>query len=193
MSRTENTEILISWATISIAFAILLSRPFLNLFSFAIAFPVSLVTVGAGFVLHELAHRSVARRFGAHAEYRAWQTGLIFAIISAFFGFVFAAPGAVYIYGNISRKQNGIISIAGPVTNIAVALAFGLLAISGLSQITDLVGGMGFRINMFLALFNLIPFGPLDGGKVFAWSKTAWAAAAAVAFAGVFIVPGFVF
>jgi Zn-dependent protease len=191
MNKTEKTEILISWLTISIAFAILMTRPFLDVLVFTTAFPISLITVGAGFVLHELAHRSVARRFGAHAEYRAWQTGLIFAIVSAFFGFVFAAPGAVYIYGRITRKQNGIISLAGPATNIVVALAFGLLALSNISNITGLVGEMGFRINMFLALFNLIPFGPLDGGKVFVWSKAAWLAAAAIAFIGVFVVPAF--
>lgn len=191
MKRTEKMEITISWLTISIAFAILMSRPFFDILQFTISFPIALVTVGAGFVLHELAHRSVARHFGAHAEYRAWQTGLVFAIISAFFGFIFAAPGAVYIYGNLNRKQNGMVSLAGPATNILVAIGFGLLALSNISDLTGLVGNMGFRINMFLALFNLIPFGPLDGGKVFVWSKAVWAAAATIAFIGVFVVPGF--
>jgi len=191
MESAERNDLLISWVTISIAFAILMGDGFLGLASFVVMFPISLVTVGAGFIAHELAHRSVAKHFGAHAEYRAWQAGLIFAILSAFVGFIFAAPGAVYIFGNISRKQNGIISIAGPVTNIVVASLFGLIALADLGGILDVIGSMGFRINMFLALFNLIPFGPLDGKKVFVWSKSAWFAAIAVAATGVFLLSGF--
>jgi len=122
---------------------------------------------------------------GKHAEFRAWQFGLIFAILSAFVGFIFAAPGAVYIYGNITRKQNGYISIAGPAVNIVVALFFGLIAFAVPNGIVNLTGTIGFQINMFLAMFNLIPFGPLDGVKVFVWSKTVWLVTFAIALLGV--------
>ncbi|MBN1941541.1 MAG: hypothetical protein JW772_05160, partial [Candidatus Diapherotrites archaeon] len=151
--------------------------------------------VGTGFIFHELAHRQVARHFGAHAEYRAWNFGLIFALISALlFSFIFAAPGAVYIQSdNIDRRQNGLISVAGPATNIVVALGFLALALFFASGFGNVLGMLGFRINMFLALFNLIPFGPLDGKKVFAWNPLAWGIAIAVAATGVFLVPGFLF
>ena len=55
---------MISWLTISIAFAILLSRDFLDIMVFVYAFPLALVTVGTGFILHEMAHRVVATHFG---------------------------------------------------------------------------------------------------------------------------------
>ncbi len=191
MKNTEIKDILISWLTISIAFAILLSRDFLDLMVFVYAFPLALVTVGTGFILHEMAHRVVATHFGKKAEFRAWTFGLIFAILSSFAGFIFAAPGAVYIFGNVTRKQNGIISIAGPLTNIGVAIFFAVIAIANLSDITNVAGLMGFQINMFLAMFNMIPFGPLDGKKVFVWSKTAWVITFVISFIGAFFLYGF--
>jgi Zn-dependent protease len=175
ISRKELTDLIVSWLTISVAFAIVLSPGFLNLSAFAAAFPITLVAVGTGFIFHELAHRQVALRFGAHAAYRAWPVGLIFALLISLGGFIFAAPGAVYIHGNINRKQNGLISLAGPAANLVIALiAFILLTLienSFLSQIAFFT----MYINIFLAGFNLLPVYPLDGSKVFAWNKGVWA------------------
>lgn len=195
MNRREINDLLISWITISIAFAWIQ----VNVFSpngatdLAQALIPMLVAVGTGFVLHELAHKYVAIHYGAHAEFRAWREGLILAIVLAItVGFVFAAPGAVYVLGNrITAKQNGIISLAGPVTNILIALAFGLLL-----ALWHPTGGLLFetilavmQVNLFLAAFNMIPVFPLDGSKVFMWSKGVWLAAIAVAAAGVVFFP----
>ncbi len=57
----------------------------------------SLVVVFFAFVLHELAHRIAARRYGFHAVYHVWIPGLILAMGAAMFGFLFAAPGGVHI------------------------------------------------------------------------------------------------
>ncbi|PSP31583.1 metalloprotease, partial [Halobacteriales archaeon QH_10_67_22] len=40
------------------------------------------------------------------------------------------------------------------------------------------IGGQGLSINLLLAGFNMIPFGPLDGRKVISWSKVVYAAVA---------------
>ena len=120
-----------------------------------------------------------------------WQSALILAIILPIvpFGqFLFAAPGAVYIYGtNISREQNGIISLAGPFTNVAIAILFIVLAFAFPGSIIASIALIAARINFFLAFFNLIPIGPLDGSKVFAWSKGIWAVFFVFTLAGVFL------
>lgn len=137
-----------------------------------------LLTVGLAFVLHELGHKFLAIRYGAQAEYRAWTAGLFFALLVAFItdgSFVFAAPGAVYIYGKkITGEQNGKISLAGPFVNLLLALVFLILGLT----FSDFAGiaAIGVAVNAFLGVFNLVPIPPLDGSKVFAWNKAAWAA-----------------
>lgn len=141
---------------------------------------ISLVTVGFGFVLHELMHKFVSERFGYRAEFRMWPQGLVLALVlSAFTGFVFAAPGATYIDGyGITKRENGIISLAGPLTNIVISLLFlpaYFLGIQLLNPYLFVAGILGSYINVFLAAFNMIPIMPLDGAKVFAWKKWLWA------------------
>ena len=95
-------------------------------------------------------------------------------------GFIFAAPGAVMISGMVTRKENGHISVAGPAMNFILGLLF--LALMYFVPVSFSFGGrvftemwaIGFRVNMWLGLFNLIPFGPLDGFKVFHWNKAVW-------------------
>jgi Zn-dependent protease len=136
---------------------------------------ISLVAVGPGFVLHEMSHKFTARRYGYWAEFRVWPLGLILALITSMFGFIFAAPGATYISGqNITHSENGKISIAGPLTNVAVALAFVPFLVVGGNSFWGYLGSYGVYINVFLALFNMLPVMPLDGAKVFGWSKLRW-------------------
>lgn len=147
--------------------------------SFPNVFPIALAAVGTGFILHELAHKYVAIHFGAQAEYRAWSIGLLIALITSLFGFVFAAPGATYVYGgnNIGTRENGIISLAGPLTNIIIAILFFIPMMAfAHNYIGQILSGVVF-INLFLALFNLLPIPPLDGSKVFNWNKIVWAIA----------------
>jgi Zn-dependent protease len=126
------------------------------------------VAVGTGFMLHELAHKFVAQRYGYWAEYKASMFGLILTVVMALaLGFVFAAPGAVmirkgyqsaprstYTYGDmdgnpddsywdsLERKTGNEelwISLAGPITNIILASFFFTLLIGGLVSGTLLV------------------------------------------------------
>jgi len=183
-SKVEITQILISVAALTVAFTIVLMGGVFGdigaytTLDWIFAIGVSAVVSVTGFLLHELAHKFVAQHYGAWAEFRMYPTGLLFAVIFAFLGFLFAAPGAVYIQGRINRKQNGLISIAGPTTNIV----FGTVFIA-LWLLFQNMGIWSFAFNLigvlslFLAGFNLIPLGPLDGRKVFQWNPVVWAVA----------------
>ncbi len=182
-SSREIRDILISMLVIAGLFAYILAGKNIN--STIAYVPITLIAVGLGFVLHELAHKLLAIRYGFWAEYKLWKEGLILAIgLSIITNFIFAAPGAVYIHGEyISEEQNGKISLAGPLTNIVLALIFlGLTPYLAFSPYLLAIGTIGFTINSFLALFNLIPFSVLDGAKIFRWNPIIWGLTAAVAF-----------
>lgn len=172
-SREEIIDLIKAWVAISLAFAILfedfdLSSKFITFFTMAS------LSVGLGFIAHEMAHKVVAQRFGCFAEFRAWNTMLILAIVMSFFGFIIAAPGAVMISGPAGKGRNGKISIAGPIANLVIAIFFLSLLIIPVTGTLLNIAKYGFMINIWLVLFNLIPFWMFDGKKVLDWNKGAY-------------------
>lgn len=184
-SRRELRDLLAAWVALAVAFSIFLERRLLRELLAGVVpvqavlrlFALSMLTVGAGFLLHELAHKVVAVRFGQVAEFRADYSMLGLAVVAALAGFLFAAPGAVYHRGRITARENGLIALAGPLTNVALAVPFLLFALAG-SGFLGSVGRIGLFVNVLLAAFNMIPFGPLDGRKVLAWNRTVFAVVA---------------
>lgn len=166
-STIEIKDILKSWFVISLAFGILITN---NLFSadILVNFFIAIFTVGIGFLLHELAHKFLAQKYNYFAEFKADNKMLLIAIATAFFGFLFAAPGGVMIGGGSDNRKLSLIAAAGPVTNIFLALVFFIF--SNLTFL-NLIGEYGFFINSWLALFNLIPFFPFDGRKIIQGNK----------------------
>jgi Zn-dependent protease len=136
---------------------------------------LSALVLTVSFLAHELAHKFTAQKSGLWAEFRLTFFGALltlFSIISPFFKII--SPGAVMIGGFFDRKRVGRISVAGPLTNIVLSLAFLLAALLASGNFLFL---LGFAINAWIAFFNLIPFGILDGFKVFSWNKAVWALA----------------
>ncbi|MDP6156233.1 MAG: site-2 protease family protein [Candidatus Thermoplasmatota archaeon] len=155
----------------------------------------SLVAVITGFLTHEMGHKFAAQKMGYWAEFRYSRSGLFMALIFALFGFIIAAPGAVMIYGRLSRKENGITSLAGPAINTIWATLFlGAIMIMRFTEFTghnvrwDLlefapwistgqvllwnIFYYGFFMNVIFAAFNLLPirFLGLDGYKILDWN-----------------------
>jgi Zn-dependent protease len=139
------------------------------------------------FILHELAHKFAAQRFGLWAEFRLSGTGILFTVMSfllfqtGVLPIMLIAPGAVMIAGMLNQKESGEISIAGPAINLAQAFIY--LAISTIAPNALIKNLMlaGIAVNSGLALFNLIPFGVFDGEKIFKWDKRVWVIAVAIA------------
>lgn len=173
-SDKEKKDLFFAGLMISLAFAILLSGGLTGILSlgFYIVFIIAFFTAGIGFLFHELMHKYVAQSYGLFAEFKAYYKMLWLAILLSFFGFIIAAPGAVYIKGNITKEKNGKISVAGPVTNIVLGVLFLILLFALKPEgIFRAFVGFGLTINSLLAAFNMIPAVPFDGSKVIAWDK----------------------
>jgi Zn-dependent protease len=187
-TSSEVRDLIIAFFVISLCFAMVQAGRDVN--AILSTLPIVMVGVGSGFILHELGHKFVSMKYGYWAEFKLWPEGLIFALVTSFFGFVFAAPGAVYTYADYMTDEiNGKISVAGPVVNIALALIF--LAISAAvyqsvfysqtSLLIFIICAQGYMINSFLAAFNMLPIGNLDGSKVLRWNVGIWIITIAVA------------
>jgi Zn-dependent protease len=193
ISSAELTDLFLSLAALVIAFSILGERRLPG----AEAILITTLGVSTGFLLHELAHKFVAMHFGYWAEYRANRMGLILVIAMAFVGFIFAAPGAVMISRSSApqnfylqdpfgqeelmrqeKKEELLISLAGPLTNIILAFVFFLMLVSGFAAVDSIwlqASSFALFINLTLAAFNLLPFGPLDGKKIYDSNRMVWA------------------
>ena len=110
MDSRELKDMAIAAAALSLAFFILLSRNSILsgkiiIGSLLLNAGIAVVSVATGFILHELAHRFVSRKFGCHAEFRLWNLGLLLAVFTSLMGFLFAAPGAVYIMAKTFQEN----------------------------------------------------------------------------------------
>ncbi len=135
-------------------------------------------------VIHEVSHGYAANLLGDKtAEYEGRLTlnpfkhldlfgSIIVPIITSLGGFPFgwAKPVPFNPY-NLRYQRFGemIVAIAGPASNILIAVVFGLLIRFGLGYLPPAflsISLLVIVINISLAIFNLIPIPPLDGSKV---------------------------
>ncbi|RPI36489.1 MAG: peptidase M50 [Methanoregulaceae archaeon] len=200
ITRREEADLFIAWMAISISFAIIFLRSLgrADIFTALLFLGISLLTVGIGFVLHEMAHKYVALHYGFWAEFRKDPIMLVVAVaMAALVGVVFAAPGATMIYDingrGISREQNGWISASGPIVNLLLCIPFaGLLIYGGTGEslsgsIFSIIGMVGFKVNAMIAAFNMLPVSVLDGRKVADWNLAIFLVLIVIAFGLLYI------
>jgi Zn-dependent protease len=146
---------------------------------------ISIVILIFSVIIHEVAHGFMADRLGdptARLQGRLTLNpikhldpvgSIIVPIITSFAGFTFGwAKPVPYNPYNLKNKRTGelLIALAGPASNIVLAVIFGLFiraaVLYGLSASFITVATYIVIINIVLAVFNLIPLPPLDGSKI---------------------------
>jgi len=180
-SRVEINHLFISMFVLTFAFAFALApfnlRSGFNIDNLPYGLIISFMAIMTAFFFHEMSHKFMAQKFGLWAEYRMFPQGLTIAfILGLLSGFVFAAPGAVMFRGGARNYETGRIAMAGPLANIIIALItlpLYLFVFYETAFVGSIIGFMCY-INAFLAIFNLLPFGPLDGTKIIRWNATVW-------------------
>jgi Zn-dependent protease len=155
-------------------------------------------------VFHEYAHALTAVRLGhGVVDYKERLTlnpmahldpmgSIVFPMIGLLMGgFIFGWAKPVQWQPRSTKhfwRDSMLVSIAGPLSNVLLMIAFALLvramvgsgALHALGPLSDPVFGMlrfGVFINALLAVFNMIPLPPLDGSKVLAYflrPEAAW-------------------
>lgn len=144
----------------------------------------SIIILLMSVVIHEVSHGYAALLQGDHtAEYEGRLTlnplkhidpigSIIVPIITTIAGFPFgwAKPVPFNPYNLKSQRWGELfVAIAGPISNIIIALVFGLIIRFGLTSLPPAFISLSILVvlvNLGLAIFNLIPVPPLDGSKV---------------------------
>jgi Zn-dependent protease len=148
---------------------------------------LSIVILIMSVVLHELAHGYMADWLGDSTARRQGRLtinplqhldpvgSVIVPLVTSLMGFTFGwAKPVEYNPHNLKNRRSGelLIALAGPASNLLIALIFGMVIRFAVSMHS--IASLAFielsayivTINIVLALFNLIPLPPLDGSKI---------------------------
>ncbi len=139
--------------------------------------PEGLISLAAVFtalyLLHEIAHKLTAQHYGLWAEFRLTAFGALITLLSIVSPIKLISPGAVMIAGSITREIAGKTALAGPLANLLLSM----VSIPFMFYFPRSIAWYSAVFNAWIAFFNLIPFGMMDGLKVFRWNKLIWALA----------------
>ena len=138
---------------------------------------ITIVLVLISFFVREISHRAAGLYVGYKVEYESWVLGLVIGLVLAFVsnGYIlFLAPGGVLIHHLAIHRlgrfryapdysTRGWIALAGPVANIIFAVILKAVHIALQTPVLHKL----MMINIWIALFSMLPIPPLDGSKLF--------------------------
>jgi Zn-dependent protease len=138
-----------------------------------------LIVAGVVTVGHDFGHKLVALKYKTDTEYKFWTLGTVTMILTSWlFGSVFAQPARAII-DTKDMKPSGVafVALAGPAISLVLSLLFLLLIpfrFTPWGGFIAAIGVLGFSMNMLSTVYSLMPFEPMDGGKIYGWSKLLW-------------------
>jgi len=135
------------------------------------------VIMTVSFLAHEIGHKIMGQKNGLWAEFRLTTWGSVLTLVSVFLPFKMISPGAMMLAGQPTGDEIVKISIAGPAINLILSTTLLGFALALPSSLFVSMLFFAAYINAFMAVFNLIPFGILDGYKIFSFNKKLWAVA----------------
>jgi Zn-dependent protease len=139
-----------------------------------------IVVAGIAIVAHDWAHLRAAMKHKHMAEYKFWTLGTAIVLLTSWlFGSVFGYPARTLVEGEeIPPKEEVEIALAGPRMSLQLSGLFFLLMLAKFTSwggLLGTIGAIGVYINLINALYSLIPFEPMDGGKLYKLDKLRWA------------------
>lgn len=120
-------------------------------------------------LLHEFGHKFVAMAFGYAATFNVFIGGLAIAVVLKLLAapFLILAPAYVSIPISVPPLIAALVAFAGPFVNLLLWIGSkAALKIKNLSENWIYALTISAKLNLFLFVFNLIPFPPLDGYHV---------------------------
>jgi len=140
-------------------------------------FPLSLAVLSKSlfislflFLPHEFFHYVVARKTtGLDTGFLLIDWACLISLILCYFRVNFILVGGVVV-DHASRQDMGKISLAGPLANYAFGVGVMIASLLFPNPYSDAMLFYSF----WYGFFNLLPFPPLDGFKVFMWDKKTW-------------------
>ncbi len=182
-SNKEKIDLLIT--TIIISFLSVLN-PILTNRTWLIQFIISFVAIGVSLLIRIVVQKRVGKKYDIIVEYKIDHNLIFIAVLIGLLtegAITFSAIGYTILstffserighkYKNISYEESGKIALSGTITHILLALSSLVLY-----PINRVFFNEILKANTFMAIFNLIPIPPIDGHKIFWWSRLVWVTA----------------